>query len=208
MDFLKTWVYTIVVTLIFVAFIDILMPSSSMKKYVKLVLGLLIMAVILKPVMSLRDADFNLSADIFSYQGKLDQSSLKKQAEYYSKGQEAEIIKVYKQNLESRMEQQIRLETESQDAKVSIDVDEDKDSERYGEIKKVSISIEKQVNQITKVDKIRIGESSNESQKEEEKYESNYSELLEKISSMYGIDKDKIEIKLLTKGGENDGQFK
>ncbi|HEY4551908.1 MAG TPA: stage III sporulation protein AF [Bacillaceae bacterium] len=58
MDHLAGWVVNIIVFLMLAMIVDMLLPDSSMKKYVKLVTGLLLVAIILNPLFTLLSADF------------------------------------------------------------------------------------------------------------------------------------------------------
>lgn len=52
MELIKNFVITIVTTLIFITAIEIIGPDNSMKKYVKFVLGLILIAVLLSPIIN------------------------------------------------------------------------------------------------------------------------------------------------------------
>lgn len=196
-EFLKSWIYTIVVTMIFSAAVDLIIPGSSMRKYVKFVLGLVVMAAILQPVLKLAKADFNLSLDTFSYNQQLDQSYLKKQVDYYSEGQQAEIVKAYKKNLESNIKAQLEAEYGDGDIKVNVDVDEDKKSERFGEITKLNVSIGKQIKSVSKVEKVNLGRGENDKNNAKKESDNDSQNLKKKISSRYGIDPDVITISFI-----------
>ena len=52
MELINNFVVTLVTTLIFITAIEILGPDNSMKKYVKFVLGLILIAVLLSPIIN------------------------------------------------------------------------------------------------------------------------------------------------------------
>lgn len=52
MESLKTFIINLIVTLIFISAIEIICPDNKMKKYIKFVLGILLMVVILNPIIS------------------------------------------------------------------------------------------------------------------------------------------------------------
>ena len=58
MSFLTTWVTNIIVFILFAVVLDMLLPNSSMQKYTKLVIGLLLTAIFLTPILSLFKQDF------------------------------------------------------------------------------------------------------------------------------------------------------
>lgn len=58
MSFLTTWVTNIIVFILFAVVLDMLLPNSSMQKYTKLVVGLLLAAIFLTPILTLLKQDF------------------------------------------------------------------------------------------------------------------------------------------------------
>jgi len=50
MQYLVEWITQIIVFLLMAAIVDLLVPASTMKKYIKLVIGLILILVFLKPV--------------------------------------------------------------------------------------------------------------------------------------------------------------
>ncbi|BCJ85925.1 stage III sporulation protein AF [Effusibacillus dendaii] len=61
MTFVSNWLMQIVLVLLFAVVVDLVLPSSSMRHYVKLVMGLVIMVTMLKPVSVLFDNRFDIS---------------------------------------------------------------------------------------------------------------------------------------------------
>jgi stage III sporulation protein AF len=58
MSFLTEWITNIIVFVLLASVIDMLLPSSNMQKYTKIVTGLLLITIILTPLMKLFTADF------------------------------------------------------------------------------------------------------------------------------------------------------
>ncbi|GAA0602692.1 stage III sporulation protein AF [Virgibacillus siamensis] len=55
MEVLVDWVSKIIIFLLLASIIDLLIPATSMKKYIKLVVGLILILILLKPVFYLFD---------------------------------------------------------------------------------------------------------------------------------------------------------
>ena len=51
MEFLSGWIREVIVLLVFIVFLELLIPRSSTENFVRVVAGLLIMVTILKPVV-------------------------------------------------------------------------------------------------------------------------------------------------------------
>lgn len=189
------WISTIIVSVIFVDFIEILMPSNSMKRYIRMILGLLVMVVILQPILGMLKKDFSLQSSSFKFENQLEGISAKKQEEAFSSSQEDAVVAQYKQNLESRMAGQIKSMAGGKEVKVKADVVEDTKSENFGQIKSITVYLSSGTKTVSKVQKVEIG-GSDEGSKTAETGEASgsFSDLKGNIASMYGIDGDRISI--------------
>lgn len=58
MDLLKEWVTNIILFILVATILDMLLPNSGMRKYTKMVTGLLLIAIILTPIFKLISGDF------------------------------------------------------------------------------------------------------------------------------------------------------
>lgn len=59
MEFITSWVTNIIVFVLLATVIDLLLPNSAMQKYAKMVIGLLLIAVIISPILKLFQSDFD-----------------------------------------------------------------------------------------------------------------------------------------------------
>ena len=53
MSFLTSWISNIIIFILLATVIDMLLPNSSLQKYAKMVIGLLLIAIIITPILSL-----------------------------------------------------------------------------------------------------------------------------------------------------------
>ena len=58
MSFLSSWISNIIIFILLATVIDMLLPSSSLQKYTKMVIGLLLIAIIITPILSLFQTNF------------------------------------------------------------------------------------------------------------------------------------------------------
>ncbi|WP_053364060.1 stage III sporulation protein AF [Bacillus sp. FJAT-27251] len=66
MEFLKEWITNIILFILLATVIDMLLPNSSLQKYVKVVIGLLLISIILSPIMKIFSSDFEASLSSLS----------------------------------------------------------------------------------------------------------------------------------------------
>lgn len=194
MDILNKWIYTIAAVVVFVTFIEILMPNSSLKKYTKLILGLLVMTVILQPVFSLLNGGFSLSNDSFKYQNQLDSFYIKSQADKYDEKKALEITKLYKENLKNQIVQQVKKEIGDIEVDTSVEIVEDINSDTYGQINKIIITIGTRSKSIEKVEKVIVSTREKEEGENAKTTAAGYESLRNKISSIYDLDINNILI--------------
>src|SRR5699024_4201441 len=99
MDLLVNWVTQIVIFLIVAIMIDLMIPATAMKKYIKLVAGLILILIFLKPVFALFEINIDQALET-SYskvmQEKSEQdtmeNSIKMQKNEIEEGQRAYIL--------------------------------------------------------------------------------------------------------------------
>ena len=63
MDILIQWVTQIIIFIILATIIDLLIPATNMKKYIKLVVGLILILILLKPIFYLFNIDIEKSLE-------------------------------------------------------------------------------------------------------------------------------------------------
>ncbi|SDQ51391.1 stage III sporulation protein AF [Virgibacillus subterraneus] len=90
MEILTQWVTQIIIFLLLASIVDLLIPATSMKKYIKLVVGLILILIFLKPLFFL--FDFNAQQALEkSYSQIMNQQPEGEQVENSIKMQKSEI---------------------------------------------------------------------------------------------------------------------
>ncbi|KIN52255.1 stage III sporulation protein AF [Bacillus subtilis] len=79
MSFLTEWLTTIVLFILFAIVIDMLLPSSSMQKYAKLVVSLLLIVVMLTPIFKLFKTDPEIIFEYLTKNGQSESADIKNQ---------------------------------------------------------------------------------------------------------------------------------
>ncbi|WP_409251318.1 stage III sporulation protein AF [Bacillus sp. SCS-153A] len=85
MSFLTEWVTNIIVFVLLASVIDMLLPSSNMQKYTKVVTGLLLITIILTPLMKLFTADFEEALAEMNLEGPVKTASVENLVEMKKK---------------------------------------------------------------------------------------------------------------------------
>ncbi|WP_268748269.1 stage III sporulation protein AF [Gracilibacillus boraciitolerans] len=63
MEYLSNWILQIIIYMILAMLVDLILPNSNLKQYVKLVVGLLLILIILQPILSIFKVDVHQMVD-------------------------------------------------------------------------------------------------------------------------------------------------
>lgn len=203
-SFISSWLKDIVVLFIIISIAELIMPNGNLKRYVNLVIGLLIIFTIVSPIAKFIRLDFNLDQGIINYSKPDDLLNID---ERFLIQQEKQIEDLYKENISKEVIGLVEDKTKYKVVSISIGIIESK--ERYGEIDYIELLVNK--NKDTKTNKISIekvipvyidNDSTTISNKNLKDNDINveYKELEELLSNRYSIGKEKIIVKGYEKG--------
>ena len=206
-DFLKLWIRDIAFVFVIVSIIEIIIPNNNMKRYIDMVIGLLIIIVIITPFIKLLNKDFDIDKEIFKKEIEESKFVYKDNMNLVSM-QEEQIKEVYLSKIEEEIKELIQETTNYKVDEISISIYEDE--LRYGDIKDIKLAISemkgmeekeketKDIITIGNIEKITIG-------KEEEKPTiteefDKGKEIKSMLSKNYNVPKEDIKIFLNTTG--------
>ncbi|MCZ0754669.1 stage III sporulation protein AF [Anoxybacillus sp. J5B_2022] len=85
MHFIIEWVTNIIVFILFAIVIDLLLPSSSFQKYVKMVVGLILLLIMLSPLLNIFSIDVDRLLATVTAEGSGQQETMKNELEQKKK---------------------------------------------------------------------------------------------------------------------------
>jgi stage III sporulation protein AF len=118
MEFLTEWITNIIVFVLLATVIDMLLPSSNMQKYVKIVTGLLLITIILTPLLKLMTADVDAVVDSFRLNGTSQNNSVENLIEMKKKEIQASQRAYILEQMAVQMKQQAEKELMEKSGKV------------------------------------------------------------------------------------------
>ncbi|MGI6188608.1 MAG: stage III sporulation protein AF [Clostridiales bacterium] len=192
--FFREWIANIAAVSVLGVVADLILPDGNIKRYTRFLIGVIMLAVLIKPVLHI----FNHMTDLNNLAARnmvlMDLSSLNYKIELYDDKQREEIRNNFKKSLELHMEEQIRNQTGYKDVGVTVHlsgVDNDDKGRTVIEGVYVEIGIGAKGN-IQPV-RIRIGDDPDLRRPpgnpgEEQKVK-------ELISGIYGINPDSIKVR-------------
>jgi stage III sporulation protein AF len=146
-SFLAGWVSNIIIFVLLATVIDMLLPNSALQKYAKMVIGLLLIAIIITPILGLFNKDFDdiltAATSEFEDQKKKDLGNLtemKKKEIQATQG--AYILKQMAVDLQAEVEEELMADHNMRISSIDVGV---KNEEEPGvdDLQNITISLEK-----------------------------------------------------------------
>ncbi|GAA5346465.1 stage III sporulation protein AF [Planifilum fimeticola] len=127
MEFVGGWLKQIILLVLVATFFDLLLPNHSMERYVKLVMGLLIILAILNPIFSLLDKNLDLASFTAEGQGVpegnvADLSAIRREGEALQKTQERLVLSQVQQKLGESIKQDVEKQFDVRVVKSEVSV--------------------------------------------------------------------------------------
>ncbi|MCT4621554.1 MAG: stage III sporulation protein AF [Marinisporobacter sp.] len=204
MNFLKSWILNITSVVIFITIIELIFPNSSMKKYIKMIVGLLVMLVIINPILEVMHGKFQLEEDIFKASSAIQRQELVLNVKKFKGTQKKQIISVYKDYVEKYIKDQIEFNNTIHVLNIDATIEENLDSEKFGNIQKLSIVLSESDEQLSNegiqpVSNINIHINENNENIKLSKKDHVLKEIREHIHKYYGLDENNIYIHIQKK---------
>ena len=189
MEEIKNFVITLVSMIILITAIELIAPDNSMKKYVKFVLGTILIAVMISPIISLiSNGEEVLTKEIEEYIQIADNKSIEASNEY--KQNNSEIV--FKESLEQNCMSLLKEKFKDLDFEINIDCDVDMKNINYL-INNVNIGVkDKDVSTIKKIIINKSNDSTEVSSNED--IVKNKDEIKDYLSEKLNITRDNIEV--------------
>lgn len=198
LEWFKSWATGIVIAVIIATIIEMILPNSTSKKYIKIIIGIFIVYTIISPVIgSFKGEDLNNYIKVENY---IQSSSNALQTNEVSDNAQSSIKKIYSQNLQNDLKTKLKEKGYiSNNINISISNDDKYNIERI-DIKvdeKVTNSNqdEKQVKTIVdNIKAIKIKVKKDDSQNNAIITENDKNEIKEYIKQIYQIDLNNINV--------------
>ncbi|TMU86610.1 stage III sporulation protein AF [Bacillus sp. BHET2] len=118
MSFLTEWITNIIIFVLLATVIDMLLPSSNMQKYAKIVTGLLLITIILTPLFKLMSTDFDQVVDAIDINGDSKNNSVENLIEMKKKEIQASQRAYILEQMAVQMKQQVEKEMMDEHSKI------------------------------------------------------------------------------------------
>lgn len=189
MDEIKRFIITLVSMIILISAIELISPDNSMKKYLKFVLGTILIAVMVNPIISLiSNGEGDLTNKIQEYIELADSKSIETNGEEKVTTSES----AFKKNLEDNCNRLLKEKFNDLEFVSSIDCEANMQNITYS-INKVEVGVKNK--EVSKIERIIINKNdeSAEVYSKEQKVD-NEEEIIDYLSKTVNVTKDKIRV--------------
>lgn len=182
---ISSWASSIVIAVIISTIIEMILPDTNNKKYVKTVIGVFILFTIVAPIVT------KVSKDNFSLKDVIANTSLENINKIEQLDTSKDIEKTYIISLKADLINKVAEKGyNAKEINIKVDMQE---GQEYGRIKSISFRIEKNENtdEVAIVNTISIDIKENEKKEDLEKQTE---EIRTYITSVYGISKEIVNV--------------
>jgi stage III sporulation protein AF len=149
LDFLTEWITNIIIFILLATVIDMLLPNSSLQKYVKVVISLLLISIILSPIMKIFSSDFESAiASISKYNSKVDEEKMENLIELQKKeiqaSQHAYILEQTAVQLKMDAEEELMEQYGMEIAEIQVEAEELDENLSPESLQSITVQIAKQ----------------------------------------------------------------
>ncbi|KYG36028.1 stage III sporulation protein AF [Priestia endophytica] len=209
MGALTEWVTNIILFILLATIIDLLLPSSSMQKYAKMVIGLLLMLIILTPVFSIFKVNVDKLFTAINSSSISQENSSKNLLDLKKKeiqaSQDAYILEQMAVQLEEGVKEELVKEYGVEVSGVEVHMKDEKGEKSFENISSISLSVQPKENKHTaSVSEVEVVSINTSEPIKKEKTEND--EKLKKVQSFLSKkwDMNKKQIIVTMGGGEAD----
>lgn len=192
-EFIRTWANQIIVAVIIATIFEMLLPNGNNKKYIKMIIGIYVLFTVLQPIATkITGKEINISS--LNFEGYIDKNKIETDSENFEDNNSKLIKQAYIDNIKSDIQAKINKKGYRLiDSKIEVNNQDN----NYGIIESIVLKIEKrdyeekEISNISKIEKIEINIDNTRINKIEESKltDDEKTMLIEYISEEYSIDK-------------------
>ena len=188
MEYIKSFIETLVTIIILFSAIELISPNNSMKKYIKFVLGLILIVVMLNPIIDFfTEGEDKIVSTIKEYENILSKDT--KTSSDVAVSNEVEDVFIENLNKNSAAELAEAFPDYTFVCNINCNIDLSNYSYNISHAK-IGISTGK-IQDVEKIEKVEI---SNDNETNSKVYSDDEQKILSYVSNMLGVSEEKIEI--------------
>ncbi|MFU7514792.1 stage III sporulation protein AF [Clostridium sp. HCS.1] len=188
MNEIKGFIVTLISMIILISAIELISPDNSMKKYLKFVLGTILIAVMISPIVSfINNGEKTITGDISEYIDLFNGKS--KEAKSENRESKSEVA--FKENLQENCNRLLKEKFKELEFNSNIDCKLSMEDITYS-INKVEVGVKNR--EVSKIEKIVINNRESTEVSSKEKKVNNEDEIISYLAEILNINKNQIMI--------------
>jgi stage III sporulation protein AF len=206
MSFLTDWITNIIIFVLLATVIDMLLPSSNMQKYAKIVTGLLLITIILTPLFKLMSTDFDEVMNSIDLNGPSQNKSMENEIEMKKKEIQASQRAYILEQMAVQMKQEAEKEMMDEHGKVieKVTIQADDVENLPDSITGVTVIVkEKESEKDSTIEAVQNVEIDTGSETRKKTSDEDTSQLATLLAEQWNLTQDKIIITV--EGGTGEG---
>lgn len=188
-DWIRNWITAICIAVIFITAVELILPGDKFKKYVKFVMGLILIAVILNPIIQLINKNSDVSTYIDNANKYFDNADYSKNYEKYKISDSEDTLNTFEINLENTCTKILKDKFPESSYSVAADV-----NYKNSEITIDSLKITTENTGIKAVEKIKINSANTEDNSKKELNNEISKKIKDYLAGQLKISKDIIHV--------------
>lgn len=188
MEHISNFIITIVTTIVFMTAVEIIAPDNSMKKYIKFVLGLILISIMINPIVYLfTRGEQEIVTTIKNYENSLYKDTKSAIGEYNADDREV----AFKENLNNNCNKLLKEEFSNKDFKTEVECSFDFEKMTYS-IERVDIGVADKG--VRLIEKIKIGKNESAEAISDNDTIEDENSIRDYLSEILSISEEKIEV--------------
>ncbi len=123
-ELLKDWVRNLITIVIFANILEMLLPDSAMRKYVKVVMGFFILLTLLNPLLNILDVNLTVFSVFDDYSDRRQQQIIHNSGKSLEQQNHQLALQTYQKQLEQQIKALILTQPEIEDVQVRVKADQ------------------------------------------------------------------------------------
>lgn len=201
MDFIGEWITNIILFILLAVIVDMLLPNSSMQKYVKMVTGLLLIVIILTPIFSLLNSDIEQTLTKFKISPNLKEKNIENLIEMKKEEIQAHTRAYSLETVAVLMKKQVEEELMKKDLNLVVKKITPSMTEDDGEIMSIKVVLSEEIDVPDGVPVVKQVDIDTSKQIEPKRNRRDMTSLTNSLATIWELDSDKVVV--IVEGGED-----
>ncbi|MTI70185.1 MAG: stage III sporulation protein AF [Firmicutes bacterium] len=141
-NFLKDWSINIAIIAIFITILEIIIPKGSLKGYINVIIGLILIIVLINPFINLISNNIDIEKEVFANVNSYnEENSVVKES--FKELQKDQIIKTYKEKVKKNIISLVESESKYKVENINITINLNENEKDFGKLMKLKLTLNK-----------------------------------------------------------------